>query len=73
MTCFRPEGGSGLRDHEVYEQRSLRGGLGYTEERLREIWGQRLDICEIRPMREQTETSAMFGKDFLWALLAQKP
>ncbi|HVZ35334.1 MAG TPA: methyltransferase domain-containing protein, partial [Polyangiaceae bacterium] len=30
LTCFRPEGGSGYSDADVYERRSLGGGLGYT-------------------------------------------
>ena len=73
LTCFRPEGGSGLTDIEVYERRSLGGGLGYTEERLRAIWSKALDIGVIRPMHRQPARSGLFGADFLWALLARKP
>ena len=73
LTCFRPEGGSGLSDMEVYERRSLGGGLGYTEERLRAIWSNTLDVVVIRPMRRQLAGSGLFGEDFLWALLARKP
>jgi len=72
MTCFRPEGGSGFTDDEVYRHGSLGGGLGYAEERLREIWGHGLKIHELRQMKEQRDGSGLFGKSFLWALLAQK-
>jgi SAM-dependent methyltransferase len=72
LTCFRPEGGSGLSDYEVYERRTLGGGLGYTEERLREIWSNGLTVRNIRQMKKPGAESGLFGEDFLWALLAQK-
>lgn len=68
LTCFRPEGGSGLTDREVYERWTLGGGLGYTEEQLRAIWSRELEILELRPMGE---VEGLFGKDFLWVMLAQ--
>jgi len=72
MTCFRPEGGSGLTDEQVYERRTLGGGLGYTEQGLREIWGEPLRIHTLRQMKPQPAGSALFGQSFLWALLAQR-
>jgi cyclopropane fatty-acyl-phospholipid synthase-like methyltransferase len=71
-TCFRPEGGSGFSDYDVYERRSLGGGLGYTEERLREIWSHGLQVRAIRQMNKPGDESDHFGADFLWALLARK-
>lgn len=73
LTCFRPEGGSGYSDDEVYERRSLGGGLGYTAERLRDIWSGRLQVRELRQMKKQAPDSGLFGETFLWVLLAQKP
>jgi hypothetical protein len=72
LTCFRPEGGSGYSDAEVYERRSLGGGLGYTAERLREIWSRGLHIHGLRQMKARAAPSELFGESFLWALLAQK-
>lgn len=72
LTCFRPEGGSGYSDEEVYERRSLGGGLGYTQERLREIWSQGLEVRLIRRMNEAGPESGLFGESFLWVLLAQR-
>jgi len=72
LTCFRPEGGSGLSDYEVYERRTLGGGLGYTEERLREIWSHGLDVRVVRQMKKPDAGAGLFGEDFLWVLLAQK-
>jgi SAM-dependent methyltransferase len=34
LACFRPEGGGGFTDQQVYELASLGGGLGYSEDRL---------------------------------------
>jgi SAM-dependent methyltransferase len=72
LTCFRPEGGSGYSDEEVYANRSMRGGLGYSEERLREIWSQGLQVRVMRQMVQTEAGSGLFGADFLWVLLAQK-
>ena len=72
LTCFRPEGGSGYSDHEVYERRSLGGGLGYTEDQLRDIWSHGLQLHTIRQMHKPGDDSGLFGAEFLWALLAQK-
>ncbi len=75
MVCFRPEGGSGLSDAEVYERRSLGGGLGYSEPALREIWeGSTLfRIRQLRQMKPQRPAeSGLFGEGFLWAMLAQR-
>ena len=72
LTTFRPEGGSGYTDDEVYERSSLGGGLGYTEEQLRAFWSRGLDVQQVRQMRKQAAGSGLFGEDFLWVLLARK-
>lgn len=72
LACFRPEGGSGYTDSEVYERRSLGGGLGYTEQRLNEIWSKGLRVHTIRQMHKPAAGSGLFGEPFLWALLAQR-
>lgn len=70
MTCFRPEAGSGLTDREVYERRTVGGGLGYDETGLRALWDRPpFVLCDLRPMRSGGEH---FGEAFLWALLAEK-
>jgi len=72
MTCFRPEGGSRYSDAEVYERRSMGGGLGYTEEQLRNFWSEGLQIRVLRQMRAQDALNERFGESFLWVLLGQK-
>jgi SAM-dependent methyltransferase len=73
LVCFRPEGGSGYTDQQVYERASLGGGLGYTEDQLRTLWdAPPFTVRALRPMRPQDERSRRFGLDFLWALLAER-
>jgi SAM-dependent methyltransferase len=73
LVCFRPEGGSGYTDLEVYRQASLGGGLGYTEDQLRGLWDTgRFTVQVLRQMREQGADGPCFGNDFLWTLLASK-
>jgi SAM-dependent methyltransferase len=72
MTCFRPEGGGGLSDDEVYERRTLGGGLGYTGTQLRELWSGIFEISSLRQMQEAPAGSGVFGKSFLWVMLARK-
>jgi SAM-dependent methyltransferase len=72
LACFKPEGGSGYADEEVYERKSLGGGLGYTEEQLREHWSGAFQIQVLREMAKPGAGSGLFGERFLWVLLAQK-
>jgi SAM-dependent methyltransferase len=73
LVCFRPEGGGGLSDQEVYERRGLAGGLGYSRERLLALWASRLEVLQLRQMSKTSEQARRFGEDFLWVLLARKP
>ena len=73
LVCFRPEGGSGYTDQQVYERGSLGGGLGYSADRLRAIWDRA--PFSVRVLRQMVKTDGQgpwFGEDFLWALLAAK-
>jgi SAM-dependent methyltransferase len=73
LVCFRPEGGSGYTDRQVYEQASLGGGLGYTQERLRALWdAPPFGVRALRQMIRQDGQGPCFGADFLWTLLARK-
>lgn len=72
MTCFRPEGGGGLSDNEVYERKTLGGGLGYTDAQLRQLWSERFDIVSLRQMSEPAAGSGLFGRSFLWVMLARR-
>jgi SAM-dependent methyltransferase len=73
LVCFRPEGGSGYTDQQVYERASLGGGLGYSEDRLRALWdGAPFRLRELRQMRKTDGQEPSFGEDFLWVLLATK-
>ena len=74
ITCFVEWGGFGgsdITDWEVYSQRSLNGGLGFTEEKLRLIFDS-LEEIEIRRMKEARETDGVFGVSALLTALFRK-
>jgi SAM-dependent methyltransferase len=73
LVCFRPEGGSGLTDQQVYERASLGGGLGYSADRLRALWDRPpFRVRVLRRMKTADGPGPYFGLDFLWTLLASK-
>jgi len=68
LVCFRPEGGSGFTDHQVYE----RASLGYSEDRLRALWDKApFNLHVLRQMRKTDGQGPCFGENFLWALLTK--
>lgn len=72
LTCFSPNGGSGLSDIDVYRGQSLKGGLGYTTEQLSLVFGPELVSVEACTMAEQEASSEYFGKDFLVSMLFRR-
>jgi SAM-dependent methyltransferase len=71
LVCFRPEGGSGYTDQQVYERGSLGGGLGYSADELRALWDTPpFSVRVLRQMNRTDGDGPYFGQDFLWALLA---
>ncbi|MEQ2528087.1 class I SAM-dependent methyltransferase [Bacillaceae bacterium CLA-AA-H227] len=74
LTCFIPDGeqgGANISDLEVYRLRSLQGGLGYTEEKLRTLF-QDYEVIQIRKMQEIKQPNHQFGVPFLWTALFRK-
>ncbi|MET8980524.1 class I SAM-dependent methyltransferase [Streptomyces sp. NPDC004539] len=82
LTCFAAGGmGSELSDAAFYREGGLKGGLAYTADSLRGIFGELTEV-ELRKMREEGEgegeagepgeESPYFGKDFLWTALFRK-
>jgi SAM-dependent methyltransferase len=73
LVCFRPEGGSGYTDQQVYERASLGGGLGYSGDHLRALWDRApYSLRVLRQMKKTDGQGPYFGEDFLWVLLAAK-
>lgn len=64
-------GGADISDWEVYRLRSLQGGLGYTEEKLRVIFKDFKEI-EMKRMKESEQPNMVFGKSGLLTALFQK-
>lgn len=72
LVCFRPEAGSGLTDKEVYIERSMKGGLGFTEDQLRSIFAPEFAVEEISQMKEYAKEDSFFGRSFLWTALFRR-
>ncbi|WP_419393989.1 class I SAM-dependent methyltransferase [Cytobacillus praedii] len=74
MTCFVQGGelgGAEISDWDVYRLLSLKGGLGYTEEKLRAIFKD-FKLIEIRNMKECRQEDNIFGVSGLLTALFQK-
>jgi SAM-dependent methyltransferase len=72
LTCFAAGGmGSELPDADFYRSSGLQGGLAYTPDELRWIFGD-LEEVELRRMRDEPDDSPCFGEDFLWTALFRR-
>jgi SAM-dependent methyltransferase len=74
ITCFVQGGefgGAEISDWEVYRLRSLKGGLGYTEKKLRSIFKGFKEV-EIRTMKNINQPNDVFGVSGLLTALFQK-
>ncbi len=74
VSCFvenGPLGGLATSDIDVYRERSMRGGMGFTEAKLRAIF-RGYEPIEIRPMRAYPDSADVFGADGLLTALFRK-
>ncbi len=74
LTCFIENGefgGSTLSDWDVYRHFTLQGGLGFTEEKLRNIFKD-FEVIEIRRMKDEDHSSSVFGSSSLFTALFRK-
>ncbi|WP_145048040.1 class I SAM-dependent methyltransferase [Paenibacillus xylanexedens] len=78
MTCFAPGfGGMGgpetvMNDWDVYREKSMKGGLAFTEEKLRYMLEESFECVELRPMKTKNQEDAEFGIPILWVTLWKK-
>ncbi|WP_144568703.1 class I SAM-dependent methyltransferase [Bacillus pseudomycoides] len=74
ITCFVQGGelgGADITDWEVYKLQSLKGGLGFTDKKLRAIFKGFSEV-EIRRMKEVKQSNKVFGVSGLWTALFTK-
>ncbi|MCG1022858.1 class I SAM-dependent methyltransferase [Sutcliffiella horikoshii] len=69
LVCFNKKGASETLDWDVYAQRSMNGGIGYSEERLKRLFQADFDILEFREMVKASQPAEVFGEEFLWTSL----
>jgi SAM-dependent methyltransferase len=67
LVCFAwGEMGSQAPDASFYREGRLSGGLAYSDDDLRRLFGWMGEV-ELRRMDQQDEHSPVFGESFLWA------
>ncbi|UOQ45158.1 methyltransferase domain-containing protein [Halobacillus salinarum] len=71
LVCFTPEGGADITDWEVYRHYSMQGGIGYEEERLKELFKKEFHFHTFRRMKKMEQSDDLFGEDFLWTSLME--
>ena len=71
MTCFNMKEGAPITDEQVYLERSMHGGMGFTRLKLETILTHYSTILDIHEM-EATDDPAYFGQDFLWVILMKQ-
>lgn len=71
MLCFAAgeEGADEIDDYEFYKSRQT--GVAFTPERLKEFWGERFDIIELRK-GENIVTPQMWESEYLYICVFQK-
>jgi len=78
FTCFAPGYGDvggpefAMTDWDVYRERSMNGGLAFTEEKIRYLLEDSFECVELRPMLPQAPEADTFGVPFLWTSLWRK-
>jgi 2-polyprenyl-3-methyl-5-hydroxy-6-metoxy-1,4-benzoquinol methylase len=70
LVCFNLKGGANISDYDVYRNYSMKGGLGFSEYKLKKVLSPFFDIIEFREMKKM-ETD-LFGEEFLWTALMKK-
>lgn len=73
LACFAAGSmGSEVPDADLCRRGRLDGGVGYTPESLRWIFGEFAEV-ELRRMTEEPAESPRFGVPFLWTALFRRP
>ena len=71
IVCFNTDGALDTSDWDVYKEKSLKRGIGYSADRLEEVFEKDFTIKDFRRMKKIIQPAELFGEDFLWASLMQ--
>ncbi|WP_156922168.1 class I SAM-dependent methyltransferase [Cohnella thermotolerans] len=78
LTCFAPGYGEvggpqfTMNDWEVYEEKTMKGGLAFSDEKIRYLMSDYFECTELRIMEAKDQESDLFGVPFLWTSLWRK-
>ena len=65
IVAFNEKMGTQVDDWEIYEQRSMEGGISYPQEKLELIFNSVLKLIDYRSMKNCSPESGLFGHDFV--------
>lgn len=71
LVCFNDNPGKGMSDLDVYSEKTMKGGMLYSKEKLSSILEPYFEILELREMKAEDDTE-LFGVNFNWAVLMKK-
>jgi len=72
LVLFNEKMGTTANDWELYEKRSMEGGMSYPLDKLTTCLGQKFKLIEYRDMKNYSAHDQVFGHDFLAASLWRK-
>lgn len=70
LVCFNLDGGTNITDYEVYEEKSMQGGLGFSKIKLEKVLSPYFEVLQMRTMR--TDLEDYFGTPLCWSVLMKK-
>lgn len=71
MTCFNLDGGANISDYDVYRDKSMSGGLGFSEGKLKAVLEPYFEIVDFKEIVD-SDDETLFGESFLWTVLMKK-
>lgn len=76
MTCFKHDNhganGPDFSDWEIYKHHWSGSGMAFSQHQLEKIFGELLEIVELRQMKEIQQPSDVFGVSCCWSVLFRR-
>jgi SAM-dependent methyltransferase len=72
LVTFNEKMGTSAPDWQLYEQRSLEGGMSFPQAKLEALFDGIFELIEYRPMRNCLPSDGCFGHDFVSISLWQR-
>ena len=67
LVAFNEKMGSIKTDLEIYQNKSMEGGISYPREKLISVFNPMFELLTYRPLKNRSKEEQMFGHDFVSA------